>query len=561
MKVKVKQVAAFFLIFTFLFGMAQLFVPMSQGQVSLVVDRVYWISVASNAWKYFQPGVGVDSTTGLHSAGLGFLYLTDWDLGIYIQSIIAVNQMGILSASGTWGADARFNKILAFLQTRQLTPNGVPYAWYHSESGSPNGTEVQNAADAGQLLVALNNLKVFRPDLVNTINTIVYNRTNYEPLEQAVDGLSSSKNIYDYYVASGFAGFWPSRFSTLANSILNNIVSASTVSTYGVTLPSAKLTGEPLLLSVFNLSPNAKLNGLADQVYFAHEARYNATGKYVAFSEGNTGLDNPSYVYEWVVKEDGSTWILEDVSQVKVNISPIIYYKTAVGLLALHDTAFTQNMASYLEAHLPNPSSGYSDGVDENGRVDTSDIDKTNGMIIEAAQYAINNLQSPTPTPTINVSPSPTQTSTPQPTSSPTPNQPEIGVPAKLQAANTAVNQALSAVLNAQKAGANVTDLLAQLNYAQSVLANAENSYRIGDLVEAGTQADNVIPIAQNVTSSAQNAEQTALVSEQNSFLATITLTLIGSFVFVLVLFLVWRRFKHYYIKNLSESKPELLDQ
>jgi hypothetical protein len=34
-------------------------------------------------------------------------------------------------------------------------------------------------------------------------------RTNYEPLELAVDALSSSKNLYDYYVASGFAGFWP----------------------------------------------------------------------------------------------------------------------------------------------------------------------------------------------------------------------------------------------------------------------------------------------------------------------------------------------------------------
>ena len=29
------------------------------------------------------------------------------------------------------------------------------------------------------------------------------------------------------------------------------------------------------------------------QVYLAHEARYNATGKFVAFSEGNTGLNNP----------------------------------------------------------------------------------------------------------------------------------------------------------------------------------------------------------------------------------------------------------------------------
>ena len=154
----------------------------------------------------------------------------------------------------------------------------------------------------------------------------------------------------------------------------------------------------------------------------SHEARYNATGKFTAFSEGNTGLDNPNYVYEWIVKDDGSTWTVEDVGQVKVGISPVIYFKSAVGLLAMYDTSFTESMASYIESRLPSPSNGYSDGIDENGRVDTSDIDKTNGMIIGAALYAINNLPSPTSTPTPTPGlPSPTQTPIATSTASPTP--------------------------------------------------------------------------------------------------------------------------------------------
>jgi len=412
-KVKAKRVVAFFFVFVFLFGIAQMFVPVTEGQQgSLVVDRAYWLRLANNAWKYFQPGVSVDSTTGLHSAGLGYPYFTDWDLGVYIQAIIDANQLGILSNSGTWGADARLNKIMNFLQTRQLNQNGLPYVWYQSANGYPYGTDQQNAADTGELLVALNNLRVFRPDLAGAINNIVYNRTNYAPLEQNVDSLTNSKNLYDYYVASGFAGFWPSRFSSLASSILDNIVSAPTVSTYGVSLPVSKLMCEPMLLSVFNLAPNAKLNGLADLVYLAHEARYSATGKFGAFSEGNSGLDNPSYVYEWVVKEDGSTWSIDD-GAVNVGIVPIIYFKAAVGLLAMHDTAFTENMASYIESKLPTPSSGYSDGVDENGRVATSDIDKTNGMIIQAASYAINNLPGPTPTSSSHSTPTPTSSVNP----------------------------------------------------------------------------------------------------------------------------------------------------
>jgi hypothetical protein len=432
-KFKITRFAGLLLIFLFLFGFVQMFVTTTEGQQgTLVVDRSYWLRLANNAWKYYQPGVGVDSSSGLHSASLGYPYFTDWDLGVYIQAIIDANQLGIISNTGTWGADSRFSYILTFLQTRQLSSNGLPYVWYQSANGKPYVTNEQNAADSGQLLVALNNLRVFRPDLAGTINNIVLNRTNYAPLETAVDSLTNSKNLYDYYVASGFASFWPSRFSTLANTILNNIVSAPTVLTYGVSLPTSKLACEPLLLSVFNLATNAKLNGLADQVYSAQEARYNTTGKFTAFSEGNTGLSNgPDYVYEWVAKADGSTWTIEDVNHVTVGISPIVFFKAAVGLLALHNTLFTEGMVSYIESHLPDPSNGYSDGVDESGRVVSINIDKTNGMIIGAALYAITNMQnpnsSPTPTPvpsSSSVSPTPSPHSSPSSsiTTTPTPS-------------------------------------------------------------------------------------------------------------------------------------------
>jgi len=129
----------------------------------------------------------------------------------------------------------------------------------------------------------------------------------------------------------------------------------------------------------------------------------------------------------------------------------------------------------------------------------------------------------------------------------------------KLQVANTAVNQAFSAVLDAEKAGANVTDLLSQLSNADSVLAGAENSYRTGNLNQAGIQADSVLPIAQQITASAQTAKHTATVNSQNAFYTTIVLTVIGSVVFVFVLFMVWRRFKRRYIENLSGAKPELV--
>jgi hypothetical protein len=128
----------------------------------------------------------------------------------------------------------------------------------------------------------------------------------------------------------------------------------------------------------------------------------------------------------------------------------------------------------------------------------------------------------------------------------------------KLQVANTAVEQAFNSVLEAEKVGANVTDLLAQLNVADSVLVQAENFYRMGDFAAAAIQAESVLQITQQVITAAYEAKQDAVVSGQNSFWYNIAFTVFGSFVFVLVLFVVWRWFKRRYINNLSQIKPEV---
>ena len=127
-----------------------------------------------------------------------------------------------------------------------------------------------------------------------------------------------------------------------------------------------------------------------------------------------------------------------------------------------------------------------------------------------------------------------------------------------LQADNTAVNQAFSAVLAAEKAGANVTSLLSQLNVVAGNLAQAENSYRSGNYSAAAIQADNVLPTAQQITTAAQYAKQAAIGSGQNTFWSTIAFTLIGISIFVVVLSLVWRWFRRRYFNNLFQSKPKV---
>lgn len=387
---KIRYLAVSVVIIVLLFA-SQAYQPIGYDQVNMAGGRVYWRGLAENAWEYFQPGKGVDAATGLHGACIDWPYFTDWDLGLYIQTIIDAEKLGMLSRDGVWGADARLEKLLTFLEGRELTVDGLPYWWYESRTGRKWGDGAPDVVDTGKLLVALQNLRLYRPDLAGRINHVVYNRTNYEPMWQAIDVMAGSTSIYGYYVASGFAGFWPERFSSVAEAILNNMVSAPKVETYGVKLPISDILCEPLLYSVFELKPDARLQELAKQVYLAHEARYNTTGKYVAFSEGNTALNEPSYVYEWVVLLDGRTWVVNDQTASAVQIAPIIYFKVAVGFLATYNTEFARNMFGYLVSHIPAPTSGYMDGIDENGRLAARVTDKTNGLIISAARYAIEN--------------------------------------------------------------------------------------------------------------------------------------------------------------------------
>jgi hypothetical protein len=130
----------------------------------------------------------------------------------------------------------------------------------------------------------------------------------------------------------------------------------------------------------------------------------------------------------------------------------------------------------------------------------------------------------------------------------------------KLQAANYAVDHAYENVIRAEEAGANITDLQGRLNFAAIYLAQAENDYRAGDYNGASVKADSVLPIAQEVTEAAQNAKQNALVSHRNTLWLTIAFTAIGASVFVLVLFLVWRKLKNIYMAKYFGSKPEVVE-
>ncbi len=364
------------------------------------VNSTMWLAVAKNAWAYFQPDVGVNSTTGLPYSGYAAPAFTDWDLGVYIQAIIDAQNLNLTTTDGDWGSSARIEKVLTFLETRPLNnTTHYPFWFYQTADGqdwqqtSDLATSPVDVVDTGRLFVALNNLRDFNSSLVSRINNIVmygqyFNRSNYAALVPSIktDSLTST-SIYAYYIESGFASFWPDSLGDVPITIMNNIFSAGNVTLNGVSLPDAELTGDPLLCSVFELNNNdSKLMALANQFYLAHQAYYNATGLYRAFSEGPSLSGD--WQYEWVVYPGKGTWVvMMDDSQ--VNISPMIYTKVAFSFLAIYNSSFAKNLSVYVEDAIPNPIDGYCEGLDEAGTLFPGVGLNTNGLILDAALYAI----------------------------------------------------------------------------------------------------------------------------------------------------------------------------
>ncbi len=363
-----------------------------------------WLATATNSWNYFQPGHGVDSTTGLpYAGGASFTGFTDWDLGVYIQAVIDAQKMNLTSTDGNWGSNERFEKIISFLETRPLnSTTGYPFWFYDARTGndyhalSDTSKTTVDTADTGRLLVALINLRNFDSNFTDRINQIVLDgRSNYAALIPGILSSASSNSIYDYYCSLGYASFWSQQLGVVPSEILDSIFNSENVTTIpgNVSLPAAQISCDPLFCSIFEVQTNdSRLMTLANQVYSAHKSYYNVTNKYVAFSEGNSAY---GYIWEWVVLPDGQTWQIQNQADLGtnnyLNVNPVIYTKVAFSFLALDNSTFSQSMVAFLDQTLPDPSKGYTEGCDNAKTIVSFVGSNTNGLILDASLYAMQN--------------------------------------------------------------------------------------------------------------------------------------------------------------------------
>jgi hypothetical protein len=128
----------------------------------------------------------------------------------------------------------------------------------------------------------------------------------------------------------------------------------------------------------------------------------------------------------------------------------------------------------------------------------------------------------------------------------------------KVEDADKELRNAFSAVLEAEGAGANVSDLLFKLNAACGLLSEASKALSMGDADEAVGKAEECMSIAKEVRDEAFIQKQSALADSQKALWTNLALSSIGSLVFLVAIFFVWQRFKRSYVKRLMKMKPEV---
>jgi hypothetical protein len=124
--------------------------------------------------------------------------------------------------------------------------------------------------------------------------------------------------------------------------------------------------------------------------------------------------------------------------------------------------------------------------------------------------------------------------------------------------ADNALRRAFEAVLEAERAGVNVSDLIVKLDGAGGLLAEAENAYRVGNFSEAVSKADKCSMLADGVVGEALSLKSSALADAQRAVLQTLTFSWVGGVAFLAVLFFVWGWFKRVYAEKLLRMKPEV---
>lgn len=127
----------------------------------------------------------------------------------------------------------------------------------------------------------------------------------------------------------------------------------------------------------------------------------------------------------------------------------------------------------------------------------------------------------------------------------------------KITDAENAVNHGFMLILNAEKEGANVSDLDNRLSNAARVLIEAKIANQSGDYASADALADNCTAIADEVAANALKMKDMAVALKEQRVLWSAYLSSLGLIMLAFSSHIVWRRLRNRYVKRILKLKPE----
>ena len=115
-----------------------------------------------------------------------------------------------------------------------------------------------------------------------------------------------------------------------------------------------------------------------------------------------------------------------------------------------------------------------------------------------------------------------------------------------------------SIVLEAEKAGGNVSSLVARLNIACEYLANAERSFREGNFLEAQQFAQLAVDALEVLEIEAAELADSARSEYEQRLILTSGLSALSVFLVMLCGFFGWRYVRLYFVRKVLKMKPEV---
>jgi len=122
------------------------------------------------------------------------------------------------------------------------------------------------------------------------------------------------------------------------------------------------------------------------------------------------------------------------------------------------------------------------------------------------------------------------------------------------------VGVAYQSVIDAEDAGADVSELVSRLNTAVDTLQQAERSLERGNYDDAVFYAGNTVQESRDTLEDAQSLTSRAAMSAEMAFRTQLVLSITATIYIIEFGYLTWFYFKRYYLRKMAEAKPGVVE-